>query len=167
MRIPKRRSQELKTVYDEEPVLLTPDGLKRLKTERERLDKVERPQAVQDVYEARQKGDLSENAEYQEARSRLSRLQSRIFNIDEKLKRAKVITKQSSGKIGIGSVVVLQTGGKTKIYSIVGPHEADVLRGRISHLSPLGSELLQHSTGDIIVLHTQQGDTEYKIIEVK
>ena len=70
MRIPKRRSQELKTVYDEEPVLLTPDGLKRLKTERERLDKVERPQAVQDVYEARQKGDLSENAEYQEARSK-------------------------------------------------------------------------------------------------
>jgi transcription elongation factor GreA len=167
MQIPKRRSQTLKTVYDEDAVLLTPEGLKRLKSERERLDKIERPQAVQDVYEARQKGDLSENAEYQEARARLSRLQSRIFNIGEKLKRVIPIEKTAAGRIGIGSSVVLIHGDKSKTYQIVSPHEADILRGRLSHLSPLGTALLNHKMGDVVKIKANEMMQEYAITEVK
>ncbi len=157
----------MKTVYDEEPVFLTPEGLKRLISERERLDKIERPQAVQDVYEARQKGDLSENAEYQEARARLSRLQSRIFNIGEKLKRVVPIEKIAAGRIGIGSSVVLSHGNKTKRYKIVSSHEADILRGRLSYLSPLGAAMLNRKKGDVVTIKANEKVQEYTIMEVR
>ncbi|MBU0540633.1 transcription elongation factor GreA [Patescibacteria group bacterium] len=166
MQIPKRKSQMLRAVDNDEVIFLTPDAIFRLKRERERLDKVERPQAVRDVAEARQKGDLSENAEYQEARARLSRLQSRIFNIDERSKRAKPIEKQTSGRVGLGSTVVLNHGGKKQTYLLVGPHEADILRGRISHLSPLGAALLDHVVNDVVRIQTEQGEKEYTIISV-
>lgn len=156
----------LKAVDNDEVIYLTLDAIAGLKRELERLDKVERPQAVHDVAEAQQKGDLSENAEYQEARARLSRIQRRIFNLEERLKRAKPIEKQTGGRVGLGSIVVLKHDGKTKTYTLVGPHEADILRGRISYLSPLGAALLNHVVNDIVQIQTEQGEKEYTILKV-
>lgn len=133
----------------------------------ERLDTRDRPQAVEDVADARQKGDLSENAEYQEARARLSRIQSRIFTLREKLKRARVIQQPTDGTIGLGSTVTLASGGNTATYRIVGPHEADILRNRISHLSPLGAAILNHKTGDRVTIRSENGEKEYDILDVR
>jgi len=167
MQIPKRRSQLLRKYDDEGEILLTPEGLKKLKSTLERLDRVERPRAVKDVSVAVEKGDLSENAEYQEARPRLSRIEHRILTIKDQLKRVSVIHESQTGIVALGSTVTLQSGKTKKSYRIVGPHEADVRRGRISHVSPLGAALMNHKVGDVVQLTTERGEAVYRILEVR
>ncbi|MBI4138805.1 transcription elongation factor GreA [Candidatus Uhrbacteria bacterium] len=166
MRLPKRRSQTLKLHQDEGEILLTPEGLARLERELDRLNRDQRPKAVADVAEARQKGDLSENAEYQEARARLSRIQSRVFSLTERLKRVRVFERSATGTVALGSTVVVQRANARATYVIVGPFEADILRGRISHLSPLGSALIGKCAGDKAVVRSERGETTYRILDV-
>jgi transcription elongation factor GreA len=132
------------------------------------LENRQRPQAVKDVSTAVQKGDLSENAEYHEARARLSRTDTRIFNLKEKLKTAVIIEKGSDdGRVKIGSTVVLEVNGKQRTYEILGSLETDPSRNRISHESPLGSALLDHKVGDTVTVKTPSGEVTYAIIEVQ
>lgn len=167
MRLPKRRSRDLLQPSADEPFYLTPEGIRGLERELERLDTVERPQAVQDVSAAVQKGDLSENAEYQEARSRLSRLEGRIFSLRDRLKRAEVIKKKPGGAVDIGSVVVVLVNGAEKTFAIVGPQEVNAATGRISYLSPLGSALMGHTKDQSVRVTTDAGSQEYLIRDVR
>lgn len=170
MRLPKRRHELLKT-YEEEnaPVYLTSEGARRLEAELKRLETKDQKQAIEDVARTGAFGDRSENAEYQEAKHRLSRTHSRIFYIKERLKRVVVIqkTKNTDQIIALGSTVVLQTGEKECTYEIVGPSESNPTHGRISHVSPLGAALLGHVVGESVDIQTAHGKTKYSILRVR
>lgn len=166
MRLPKRQSQELRRVMSDEPTYLTPEGKRNLERDLLRLDTNERPKAILDVSQAVQKGDLSENAEYHEARSRLSRIEARIHRIREKLKYAVIIKKPKSRQIDIGSVVTLFINGSKKTYAIVGSQEVDAARGRISYASPLGSALMGRKKGETVNVQTESGTLLYSIRDV-
>ena len=169
MRLPIRRSQLLRrSDEDGGAQYVTIQGIQRLKDELHRLETVERPLVVQDVALFVQRGDLSENAEYQEAKSRLARMDSRIFNLKDRLRRVVPIEQgsDSSGRIRLGSTVVVETNGIEKTYFIVGPQETNPSRGRISHLSPLGSALLHHVAGESVTFETPAGPSVYVIRSV-
>lgn len=169
MRLPKRRHELLKTYEEEDaPIPLTSTGVRKLEAELKRLETKDVKQAIEDVARTGAFGDRSENAEYQEAKHRLSRTHSRIFYIKERLKRVVVIkkSKREAGNIALGSTVTLQMDGKERIYEIVGPSESNPTQGRISHVSPLGAALLGHTVGDKISLHTIKGQTIYTILAV-
>jgi transcription elongation GreA/GreB family factor len=121
---------------------LTAEAVERLKRTLEKLEHDERPKIVEDLSHAITLGDFSENAEYQDAKARLARIDGRIFGLKERVKNAVIIEQgPADGKIRLGSTVTVKTNGKEKTFRILGPQEADPTRGRISHLSPLGSAL--------------------------
>ncbi|MFA6429158.1 MAG: transcription elongation factor GreA [Patescibacteria group bacterium] len=170
MQLPKRKSQQLKGRDDDEASnILTAEGLQRLKETLVDLEKRQQPQAIEDVSVAVQKGDLSENAEYQEARARLSRIQARIFSIKDRLKRVQVIAQDpaSAGRIQLGATVVVEVNGNQRTYEIVGPRETNPSQGRISHVSPIGEALLGHHAGEEVLIQTQNGTVTYRILEVR
>ncbi len=168
MRVPMRRAQH-QIIRDEEvAVHLTPKGLERLKRQLEELKTVDLPQAIEDVSRSVQLGDLSENAEYHEAKHRLARIHGRVFGLNDRIKRAVVIKKNpdASGRVALGSSVRVRVEGKEKTYEIVGPQESNPSRGRISHLSPLGRALLGHAAGESIILATPKGNATYEILNL-
>ncbi len=170
MQLPKRKSTQLRQREDDRAAdLLTPKALQRLKDEVARLESQDRPIAVEDVSRSVQLGDLSENAEYQEAKARLSRIDGRLFSLKERIKRAILIsqTDDGSGRVHLGSTVVLDVEGREKVYQIVGPSEVNPTRGRISHLSPLGSALMQHTAGETVTVQTAEREVAYRIIEIR
>ncbi len=168
MQIPKRRSQTLQ-FQEEQDHLITAEKLERLKRELEDIQKRQRPKTVEDLAFAKEQGDLSENAEYQDAKARLARFDSRIFSLKERIKNAQVIARgpDASGRIKTGSTVVVLVNGKEKSYQILGVQESEPARGRISYLSPLGEALLGHEIGETILLSTDNGAVQYQIMEVK
>jgi transcription elongation factor GreA len=151
MQIPKRKSEEARRLAAKnEPLYLTTDGIQKLKDELKNLEKA-LPNAIAETQRTGQFGDFSENAEYQIAKGNLRRINHEILVINDKLKRAKIIKeKNSSGIIQIGSTVIFKLDGKQKKYQIVGPAETDPTRGRVSHLSPIGSAIMGHRAGDNI-----------------
>lgn len=151
----------------EENLYLTAEGIERLKRTLKQLES-ERPKIVEDLTFAISLGDLSENAEYQDAKHRLSKTDGRIFSIKDRLKNAILIDEEPSatGKIRLGSNVVLAVNGKQKSYQVVGPQEANPSRGRISLVSPLGAALIGHSVGETVTVETPGGPMEYGIVEV-
>ena len=156
----------LKKRDDIGPIYLTSAGIERLKRELVTLEK-EHPEAAEDVYRLAQLGDFSENAEYQEAKYRLRRMNDRMESIKERLKRLVEIEEGSAdGRVQIGSTVKMKVNGKEKIYQIVGPAEVNPARGRISYLSPLGSALLDHAAGDEVPIQTEGGEVTYLIWQV-
>jgi transcription elongation factor GreA len=167
MRIPQRRSQKFQ-IREENDYLITPDKLARLKRELEDLEKNQRPKIVEDLVFAREQGDLSENAEYQDAKAKLGRIDSRIFSLKERIKNAQVIEygSDSSGKVRIGSTVTVMSNDKTRTYQIVGTQESDPSRGMISYRSPLGEALLGHAVGETVVLNRDGQSLAYRITEV-
>lgn len=162
MQLPKRRADKLRNRDDETAIIyLTPQGLRRLEKELSDLERVQQRQAIDDVARTVAMGDLSENAEYQEAKHRLARIHSRIFSIKDRLKRVQVIKKTKSQTVQIGSTVVLETNTGEKVYEIVGTSESNPRQGRISHISPLGAALMGHSAPSDILVHTEQGERYY------
>ncbi len=167
MQIPQRRSQKQRSHDDQNVIYLTEDGKRRLERELVDLER-QRPVAVEDVSRSVQMGDLSENAEYQESRHRLSRIQARIFYVTDRLRRVHVIEHdKTADDVRMGCTVTVEVRGETRIYQIVGPSEASPSRGRISNISPLGSELMRHHVGEVITIQTPQGETVYKILEIR
>jgi len=149
---------------------LTKDGLSRLKDELQELKKVKRPKLVKRVSEARSKGDLSENADYTSAREELSMLDGRIEELGEILSRSKLIKKNQDDcpqKVGLGCQVTVETNGKTHIYDVVGEWEADPMKKKISHNSPLGKGLIGKRIGDAIEVEAPAGKIVYKIKKIK
>ena len=151
---------------------MTADGAVQLKEELQGLKSIERPRIVSAIKEAREKGDLKENAEYHAAREEQSFMEGRIKDIEAKLSKAHVIdikTMPVSTKVIFGSTVLLINldDGKKVTYKLVGEDEADLKLGKISITSPLARALIGKDQDDVIELKMPSGITEYEISKVK
>ena len=150
---------------------LTAEGFADLKKEYEELSKLKRPEIVNRVAQARDMGDLSENAEYSAAREELSFIDGRIEELEELLKQAIVIKeeKKTSGVrvIAIGSKVSLTCNNKQEDYTLVGEWEANPTAKKISHESPLGKALLGKSIGAKVEVEAPAGKIIYTIVSIK
>ena len=151
--------------------MLTYEGLKKLEDELQDLKVNRRQEVAQKIKEAREQGDLSENAEYDAAKDEQRDIESRIEEIEKILKNAEVIDEDEfdAETINFGSEVVLHDVDldETVTYKIVGSTEADILNGKISNESPLGAALMKKKIGDDIVIEAPDGNFEYKILSVK
>ena len=144
---------------------ITLEGKKDLEQELEEL-KSRRGAVADKIAEARDFGDLSENAEYDAAREEQGVLESRIAEIEEILNNADIIKSNGQGVVGLGSTVEITTGAKSFTYTIVGPVEADPLEGRISNESPIGMALYGKKVDDKVTISTPKGDTDYTVVSV-
>lgn len=168
MRVPKRKKADDKRALKHHDYYMTQEAVERIKKTITRLEK-DRPAMVLEVTRTKEMGDLSENAAYQEAKYRLRSTDSRIFNLNEKLSAAIIIEGGAGkdGRIQIGSTVVAEVSGKEKTFRILGELEADPMKGQISHLSPIGVNLIGRKAGEDIEIETPNGTVVYKIIDVK
>lgn len=144
---------------------LTNEGRAELEAELDQL-KGRRGDIADKIAEARDYGDLSENAEYDAAREEQGLVESRISEIEDILMNAEIIKGGSKSKVSLGSVVELKTGKKTVKYTVVGPVEADPLEGKISNESPIGSALFGKKVGDSVTITTPKGETTYEIVTI-
>lgn len=144
---------------------ITNDGKKELEKELELL-KSRRGEVADKIANARDFGDLSENAEYDAAREEQGLLETRISEIEEILNNAEIIKASRKKTIDLGSRVELKTGNKSVNYTIVGPVEADPIEGKISNESPIGMALYGKKVGDSAVISTPKGNITYKISQV-
>jgi transcription elongation factor GreA len=144
---------------------ITADGKAELEAELEQL-KARRGEVADKISEARDFGDLSENAEYDAAREEQGLLETRIAEIEEILTYAEIIKSNGKGIIGLGSQVELTLDKKTMTYTVVGPVEADPLEGKISNESPIGMALFGKKVGDEVKITTPKGDVVYTVSKV-
>jgi transcription elongation factor GreA len=167
MQIPRRKADELRK-RDEGPLYLTEDGLRTLQEKLARLKKAA-PDLAAEAARTAAYGDRSDNAEYKDAKGRLRHTNWNILEIQDQLKRVVVIQpgRNALGTIQLGSKVTVEIHGKEKRFEIVGPHETDPGRGRISDRSPLGSALMGHAKNDVVRITTTTGLQEYQIKEVQ
>ncbi len=143
---------------------ITEDGRKELEVELEEL-KGRRGEIADKIAEARDYGDLSENAEYDSAREEQGLVETRIAEIEDILMNAEIIKARKSSKVHVGSTVEVKNG-KVATYKIVGPVEADPMNGKISNESPLGLALMDKEVGDKATISTPKGDTTYTIVSI-
>lgn len=150
---------------------MTSEGMTTLEDELRTLRSKERPAVIRAIAEAREHGDLSENAEYHAARERQSFIEGRIAELEDILSRADVIdvTKLSGTVIRFGATVTLadEDTEEEVTYQIVGPHEADLARGRISIGSPLAKALIGKAMGDTAEVAAPGGSKSYEVVDVK
>ena len=154
---------------DTKKIYLTKDGLADLKKEYEELTKVKRPEVVTRVSDARNQGDLSENAEYVAAREELSFIDGRIDELEELLKQVSLIEEggsKSGSAVALGSEVTLKINDKQEVYRVVGEWEADPAEKKISHESPLGKALIGKQIGESIEVEAPAGKIHYTIVSV-
>ena len=144
---------------------ITAEGKKELELELEEL-KSRRGEVADKIAEARDFGDLSENAEYDAAREEQGLLETRIAEIEEIVNNADIIKAGKRTTIGLGSKVELKTGAKKVTYTVVGPVEADPLEGRISNESPIGMALYGKKVDDKVTITTPKGHISYTIVSV-
>lgn len=145
---------------------LTPEGLEKLKKELEYLKTTKRKEIAERLKQAIAFGDLSENAAYHEAKEAQGFLEGRILELTETVREAKIIQKSVSGRVALGSKVLLEVDNEKEEFEIVGPNEANPIKGRISDVSPLGNELMGKKAGDSGELKTPAGKTKYKILKI-
>jgi transcription elongation factor GreA len=146
---------------------LTASGLAALERELEELTTVKRPEVILRVKQARELGDLRENADYEAARREQSFLEGRIQEIEQTLRNAVVITTQDSGVVHLGSRVDVDVEGERSTLHLVGPSESDPAEGRISDASPVGKALMGRRAGDEIVVTTPGRQIRYRVLEVR
>lgn len=144
---------------------ITTEGRKELEAELKELIG-RRGEVVAKIAEARDFGDLSENAEYDLAREEQGLVETRINEIEEILQNAEIIKNANKSKVSLGSKVELKVGDKTVAYSIVGPVEADPLGGRISNESPIGIAVFGKKVGDMATITTPKGEVTYEIVSI-
>jgi transcription elongation factor GreA len=152
-------------------VPMTMDGFLRLEEELKHLKSVERPAVIRAIAEARDHGDLSENAEYHAARERQSFIEGRVAELEDKIARAEVIdVKKLSGKqVTFGATVTIadEDTDEELTYQIVGQDEADIAEGRLSIGAPLARALIGKSVGDSAEVMTPGGAKSYEIVRVR
>ncbi len=150
-------------------VILTPEGLANLKAELDELTTRRRREVAQRIKEAREFGDISENAEYDDAKNEQAMLEARIAALEEKLRSATVIDAPDlrTDVVGVGSVVhVKDEGGKSTKYTIVGSAEASPAEMKRSNESPVGKALIGHKRGEEVVISTPKGQRKLKITKI-
>jgi len=146
-------------------------GNQQLRDELQQLERVERSAVVKAIEVAREHGDLKENAEYHAAKDRQGHIEGRILELKDKLSRAEVIdcSKVSTNTVVFGTVVKLLDldTDEEVTYQLLGPEEADVKKGSISVLSPLGQSMLGKEIGDEILTVTPGGNREFEVIDIQ
>jgi len=148
---------------------LTQEKFEELKKELEHLKTVRRKEVAESLEYARSLGDLSENAEYQEARDMQAAIEERIGHLEQVIKEAKIVANDKKGDVvGLGSVVTIQKDKDTsdRTYTIVGSEEANIHDHKLSYLSPLGEALMGKSKGESFSFETPAGKQNYKILKV-
>jgi transcription elongation factor GreA len=154
-----------------EKVPMTVDGFKKLEAELHRLKVEERPRIIQQIADAREHGDLAENAEYHAAKEAQGLNEAKVAELEDKLGRAEVIdtSKLSGTTVKFGATVTLEdedSGDKVK-YMIVGEHEANVREGKISIASPIARALIGKGKGDSAEVTTPRGSRSYEILKIE
>jgi len=150
-------------------VILTPEGLANLKAELDQLSTRRRREVAQRIKEAREFGDISENAEYDDAKNEQAMLEARIAQLEDKLRSATVIDSSavSTDVVGVGSIVhVKDESGKSTKYTIVGSAEASPADMRLSNESPVGKALLGRKRGEEVQISTPKGQRRLKITKI-
>ena len=153
-----------------EKIPMTKKGFIKLQEELERLRKVDRPQNIRDIEEARGHGDLSENAEYHAAKERQGFIEGRMQELQGKLAHSQVIdtSKFTNEKVVFGATVVLldQDSEEEKRYMLVGTDEAELKEGKISVISPVGKALIGHRVGDVVSIRVPAGTVDYEVLDI-
>jgi len=148
----------------------TPDGLKKLRAELDHMKSVERPHISNQIAEARDKGDLSENAEYDAAKEAQGLLEMKIAKLEDVLANARVLDSESIdlSKVGVLTKVKLKNvaNGATMTYSLVAEKEADIKQSKISVSSPIGKGLLGKRVGEIAEIQVPRGTMNFEILEI-
>ncbi|MBF0304172.1 MAG: transcription elongation factor GreA [Alphaproteobacteria bacterium] len=154
-----------------EKIPMSPAGLASLELELKHLKSVERPAIIRAIAEAREHGDLSENAEYHAARERQSFTEGRIAELEDVISRAQVIdvSTMSGTVVRFGATVTLadEDTDDESAYTLVGAHESDIKSGRLSVHAPLARALIGKTVGDTIEVSTPSGSKMYQIVDVK
>ncbi len=149
---------------------MTGDGFRRLQAELKNLKSIERPSVIRALTEARDHGDLSENAEYLAAKERQGFIESRVLDIEDKLRRADVIdvTQLSGDTVKFGATVVLadEDTDAESTYQLVGTDESDIKQGLLSITSPLARALIGKAAGDSVDVDTPRGLKSYEIVKL-
>lgn len=155
---------------DQKVVLVTKEGLDKLKEELEYLKNVRRREVAARIKEAVSYGDLSENSEYEESKNEQAFVEGRIIELEDQVKHAKIISeKHKTQAVEFGSTVTVEnlTKGGKEVYTIVGTTETDPFAGKISNESPIGAALLEHLKGEEVLVKAPMGEVSYKILEIK
>lgn len=147
--------------------IISQDGYDKLQQELKHLSTTRRREIAQRIESAKELGDLSENAEYAEAKEEQAFNEGKIVELTSLLKNVQVVGNQEKGVVGMGSIVTAQANGNKKEFTIVSFNEADPLCGKISNESPLGIAFLNKKKGDKVIVNTPKGQVEYKIIGVE
>ena len=153
----------------EKQTYLTQAGNTKLQKELNHLKKVKRPKISERIRQAKDYGDLSENAEYADAREEQSFVEGRILELDNLLKNVIVVKDGHSDPdiVEIGDTVTVEKDGKSIKYKIVGSNESDPLEGKISNESPIGKALLGKKKGEKATIKSPKGESVWKIINIK
>lgn len=147
---------------------LTKDGLAKLLDELKELKNVKRLEVADRIQQAKELGDLSENAEYVEAKNEQSFIEGRVMELENMIRNAIVVEgANGSDTVQIGSTITIKNGESTAEYSIVGSNEADPVHGKVSNESPLGSAFLGRHLGDLVSVETPRGKINYTILAIK
>lgn len=148
---------------------LSKEKFDELTKELEHLKTIRRREIAEQLEYARSLGDLSENAEYEEARNLQAATEDRIRQIEGELSRVRIIEHTKGNVVSLGSVVIIQKQGEKDEhkYEIVGSAEANMQEHRISHLSPLGAALMEKKKGDTFTFDTPRGAQKYKIVSIQ
>ncbi len=151
--------------------ILTYEGLKALEEELQVLKVEKRKEVAGKIKEAREQGDLSENAEYDAAKEEQASIEARIDEIEKILKNAEVVVEEDvdASTINVGCTVVIKDleDGEVLEYKLVGSTEANSLKGKISNESPVGRALIGRTAGEVISVETQMGTLQYEILDIK
>ncbi len=148
---------------------LTREKLQEFKKELEFLKSDKRKQVAENLEYAKKLGDLSENAEYHEARQEQAEVEDRISHLENVLKYAVVVDHTQGDLVTIGSTVKIKKEGEsdTRVYKIVGSEEADMASGKVSNLSPLGSALIGKKKGDSVIVSAPKGKSTYSLVSIE
>jgi transcription elongation factor GreA len=148
---------------------ITPAGLEALKAELEELQTTARQTMADRILAARELGDLKENAEYHIAKDDQAHLETRIKRLRERLRNAVVVEAEASDTtfaFGRTAEVLDEESGNVQVWTIVGPTEADLTKGKLSAESPVAGALLGHAPGDVVEVETPRGTRKYRIVKL-
>ena len=153
----------------EEQFYVTSEGLEEMKKELEDLKTVKRPEVINALKDARALGDLSENAEYDAARSEQALVENKIQELEKMIEHATIIEDVKTDKVRVGTTVKIEyvDDKETEVYSIVGSKEADPFENKISNESPIAKAIMNKKAGDVVSVDSPNGKYDVKIIEIK
>lgn len=148
--------------------IISQEGYDKLQAELTLLTTVRRKEVAERIERAKELGDLSENAEYSEAKDAQAMNEGRILELTNTLKNVTIVQHDAtSNEVAMGSRVTVKVNGNEKQYLIVSFNEADPINGKISNESPLGVAFLHHQKGDEVIVETPKGKVNYKIVKVE